>query len=563
MKLKILKATILLSFLVNDLFAADALLKSDLEFKRPKLIIALVVDQFRADYLMRYKERFLPKNKNGVIGGYRFLMDEGAYFPYAEYGILQSMTGPGHATILSGSYPYNSGIAINDWYNPKNGQKMYCVEDESYQWVGAPTPAHVGTSPRNFSGSTVGDELKNAGYPSKVISIALKDRASILMGGYRSDLSMWFDQNTFQWVSSNFYLPDNKLPEWINKLNSEVAIKPNPIKVWAPRLQETLKTYLNTTSTYPENKTITKIGPVFNHAMSACSPEELASPYGIMLTKEAAIRAIDNYQLGHNKTPDLLAISFSSHDYVGHTFGPNSKEIEDMTVAEDQAISEILNKVQKSVPGGLSDVVVTLTADHGIVPNADWLLANKVEAGRINKQQTIDLIEKHLNEIFGKTENQNWIVYDVDLNFYLNQKILSAKKLEQSKVEDEVKKVLIKVNGIYKVFSKTDVEKRTVPYGMHEKQIYKTYYPGRSGDVVGITKPFFTESDDNVTTHMTGYSYDRTVPLILFGKPFKKGIIPKIVEVVDLAPTLTILTGTVPPSSNEGRVLTEAFKDFK
>ncbi|MBC7712452.1 MAG: alkaline phosphatase family protein, partial [Rhizobacter sp.] len=310
--------------------------------KKPKLVVLLVIDQFRADYLTRFQDRFLPaKNSSGAVGGFKYLIANGSYFPYAQYEILQSMTGPGHASVLTGSYPYQAGIPLNDWYDTKQAKNIYCVDDEKTQLVGYEDGKdHPGMSPKNLLASTVGDELKNAGYPSKVISIALKDRAAVLMGGHRADLALWFDPKTFSWISSNYYLPDNKLPTWVTKLNEEVKIKKAPMKIWSAKLQETMKSYFKTTSSYPyDKKLVGKIGPGFNHGIAACSPEELSSPYGNELTAQAAIRAIDFYELGKNKTPDLLAVSFSSHDYVGHAFGPNSKEIEDMTISEDRVIS--------------------------------------------------------------------------------------------------------------------------------------------------------------------------------------------------------------------------------
>lgn len=534
------------------------------EFKKPKLIVVLVIDQFRADYLTRFRERFLPAGKSsGVVGGFNYLISNGAYYPYAQYDILQSMTGPGHATVLSGSYPYQSGIPINDWYDSKSGKNVYSVEDNDTSIVGlADNTGKVGMSPKNFIGSTVGDELKNAGYPSKVISIALKDRAAILMGGHRADLALWFDPKSFQWISSKYYLPDGKLPSWIEQLNSEVKIKKSPMKIWSAKLQETMKSYFLTTNSYPnDKKLISKIGPVFNHGMAACSPEELSSPYGVEITAQAALRAVDFYNLGKNKTPDLLSISFSSHDYVGHAFGPNSKEIEDMTVSEDRIISTFLNALKKKIPGGLNDVVVVLSADHGVAPNSDWLKENKFPAGRIDAIPLQKKIEDHLIQKFGKLDaGAEWITYSIDFNFYINREALSSKKIGIIDAENEIRKVLQNEAGIAHVFTHTDYENKLLPPGMHERQIMKTYFNGRSGDVIAIPKPFFVVGDDNNTTHMTGYSYDKTVPLIMTGSAFKHSIIPKIVEVVDIAPTLTFLTGTVPPSNSEGRVLTEAFK---
>ncbi|MBC7540219.1 MAG: alkaline phosphatase family protein [Bacteriovorax sp.] len=532
--------------------------------KKPKLIVVLIIDQFRADYLTRFKERFLPaKNSQGAIGGFNYLISNGSYFPYAQYDVLQAMTGPGHATLLSGSYPYQSGIPLNDWYDSKLGKNVYCVEDDGSPIIGlVDNKDRLGMSPKNFIGSTVGDELKNAGYPSKVISIALKDRAAILMGGHRADLALWFDPKTFQWISSKYYLPEGVLPPWVSKLNEEVKIKKSPMKVWSAKLQETMKSYFITTNSYPNDKKLSgKIGPTFNHGIAACSPEELSSPYGLELTAQAALRAIDFYDLGKNATPDLLAVSFSSHDYVGHAFGPNSKEIEDMTVSEDRVISTFLNSLKNKIPGGLNEVVIVLSADHGVAPNSDWLIKNKMASGRVDVGALQIKIEDSLTQKYGKIESGKvWIPYSVDFNFFINRDAINSKKLNISEVENEIKKVLETENAFAHIFTHTDYVNKMLPPGMHERQILKTYFSGRSGDVIAIPKPFFVHGDDNTTTHMTGYSYDKTVPLIITGAAFKHGLIPKIVDVIDIAPTLTILTGTIPPSSSEGRILTEAFK---
>jgi hypothetical protein len=183
---------------------------------RPKLTLVLVIDQFRADYLTRFASRFLPSSgKNGEVGGFKYLMSKGAYFPQAKYDVLENMTCPGHATILTGSYPYLSGIVLNEWYDRSLGRMIYCVDDGDSPLVGSDLKgAESGVSPKNLVGTTVGDELKNSGRPSKIISIALKDRAAILLGGHRADLAVWLSSN-YRWVSSRYYVKDKELPRWI------------------------------------------------------------------------------------------------------------------------------------------------------------------------------------------------------------------------------------------------------------------------------------------------------------------------------------------------------------
>jgi hypothetical protein len=188
--------------------------------KRPKLVLVLVIDQFRADYLTRFESRFLPAEKGGTVGGFQYLMSKGAYFPFGQYDLLQNMTGPGHATILTGAYPYLSGISLNYWFDSTKNEKVYCAQDDGSKTIEVvPPSANVGTSPKNLLGTTVGDELKNAGFPSRVFSVALKDRAAIFMGGHRADAAFWFDSGLYQWASSQFYFPKGKLPDWIKHSN--------------------------------------------------------------------------------------------------------------------------------------------------------------------------------------------------------------------------------------------------------------------------------------------------------------------------------------------------------
>ena len=530
------------------LFSQSLLCLSAQASDRPKLVLVLVIDQFRADYLMRFQSLFKS-------GGFQYLMSKGAYYPYAEYGILQCMTGPGHATILTGSYPYLAGIPANDWYDQQTHSRMYCTEDPAQATVGVEkTKAHVGTSPKNLNASTVGDELKNAGYPSRVVSIAVKDRAAILMGGHRSDVSVWLDQESFRWVSSKFYLPDGKLPNWIIKLNEGLAKNTGKTLDWNIQgagsglsLQDPmmLKDAWNTLA-----------GTDFPHHVPANTKGALKMPYGLEITETAAEGALDEYKLGNGKATDLLAVSFSSHDYASHAFGPNSREMEEMTIADDRVIAKLLNAVSKKVPGGLKNVVIVLTGDHGVAPNPSYLSTVKVDAGRVDVAALNHLAETALVEKFGAPKTGNWISYNADFNFYLNQDLIRDKKLNDSEVEEVVKKTFKGYPGIAAVFTGSEYREKRLPTGLHERAILKTYYPGRSGNIIAILAPNYIGLGDTAD-HITDYSYDRTVPLIFAGPHIKAGKYSQKADVIDIAPTLSYLLGTVPPNMSEGRVLSE------
>ncbi len=526
---------------------------------RPKLVLMLVIDQFRADYLTRFATRFeAAAGKDGRVGGFRYLMEKGAYFPLAEYDVLQSMTCVGHATVLTGSYPYLNGIAINDWFDREHGKPEYCVEDHSHHLVGITTDGknEGGTSPKNLHASTVGDELKNAGGGSKVVAIALKDRAAILMGGHRADLALWFDGKSAQWISSTFYLPSpSKLPEWVGKLNASLSKHLGEEMTW--KLGTETATGLSISEDTKDLEGYGQIGSRFPHKAKVGTKGALMLPYGIEKTTEAAIHAIDAMKLGQGKNADLLAVSYSSHDMVGHVFGPNSRELEEYTVLEDRSIAQLINHVRATVPGGLANVTIVLTADHGIPPVPEYLTRDRVEAGRIDETALRKKLNAQLNDKFGKPSAGEWIPGSGDLNFYLNRPAIEAKGIARRDVENEVKSALLKLPELDFVFTGTDYAERRLPPGMHERQILHTFIPDRSGDVVAIPKPYFVVYPSG-TTHHTGYSYDRYVPLVLAGRGIRPGRFATHAGVIDIAPTLSFILGLIPPNMSEGRVLGEA-----
>jgi hypothetical protein len=523
---------------------------------RPKLVVALVVDQFRADYLLRFENRFLPaKTKTGAVGGFEYLMTQGAYYPMAEYGILQCMTCPGHATILTGSYPYQSGIPLNGWYDSAHDHYEYCAADESFPLVGVKPREHSGLAPTHLIATTVGDELKNAGLPSKVVAVALKDRAAIMLGGHRADLTFWMDSHERSWVSSTFYLPGGKLPAWMEELNREIAPKPGQKIRW-----EAIGPGNGlSASDYKATRDTAHIGKELPHEIDASNKAALALPYGMELTEQAAERAFDEMKLGRGPGPDVLAISFSSHDYVGHAFGPNSREMEEMTVHEDQLISKLLNHLRKTVPGGLKDVVITLTGDHGAPPDPGWAKAHHIDAGMIDEKAVDQELEKLLSDRFGEPPTgEKWIAYDHDFDLFVSRKTLAARKAQLPEVLAVIQQHLAAQPGVAHVTTLTDYEAgRRLP-GLDGEQEAHTYFPGRSGDVIVVPKPYWMVDGGDAVTHLTGYSYDRMVPLAIVGPGIRPAVHPEHARIIDLAPTLSYLLDILPPSLSEGRVLVEA-----
>lgn len=501
---------------------------------RPKLVVVIVIDQFRADYLTRFESRFLPSEAHSKLGGFNYLMAKSAYFPFAKYDILQSMTCPGHATIMTGSYPYMNGIPLNEWYDRIEKRSMYCVEDKE-----------SGLSPRKLLSTTVSDEMKMAGRKGKVISIALKDRSAIMLGGHRADAAFWMDSEG-RWVSSKYYFSEAKLPEWVVKLNDEKASQKGQAYIFKAE---------------GVGSGLSELGQNFIYQTKIGSRESYTYPLGLKVTTEMAIRALKEYKLGQNLGTDFLTLSYSSHDSLGHETSLNNREMEEMTVAEDVNISELLNAVRGHLKASFGDVVFVLTGDHGVAPSVAYLKNAKIEADYFSYKKIREELNTKMTAKFGSVESSldsNWILDVRSLNFYFNMKAAAAKKISAREVEDFAKSELLKVPGIAFAFSKSDFFAKTLPPGQHERQILKTYTPGLNGDVVLIPKSFYID-EGHSSTHMTGYNYDRTVPLLILSRKMKPGVYPGSADIIDLAPTLSFLLGIMPPSMSEGRVLSEAF----
>lgn len=482
----------------------------------------MVVDQFRADYLMRFRSQFK--------GGYKMLLEKGAYLPLADHGLMQNMTGPGHAAILTGSYPYRNHVSINYWFDREANKKTYCVQDDSVQILstgGVVIDAAMGISPRNLNASTLGDELKNVDRPSRVVSVSLKDRAAVLLGGRRTDHTVWFDEPHCQWVTSTFF--EKALPAF--------ALSEN----------EVLKRERNQTFSWGPFKDIKK-----------CSFESLPTPWGIEKTFALANAAMDEMKLGSGRDTDLLEISLSSPDYLGHRVGPNSPFMEQMTLAEDRLLGDFLATVAKKLPGGLNDVFVVLTGDHGMLPTA--LPKEKVDSENVSLAPIAKRVEDRLTEVFGKPKGGEWIKSILEFQFYFSGEAIRDKKLKKEEVYAVAREKILKEPSVDAVWLKDEIMRdRKLPPG-ELGLIADHTLSERNGDLIPIFKPYFY-TDTSIYSHMTHYSYDRYVPLVFMGKTFKPGTYRQIVHVVDIAPTLASILHVIPPSQSEGRVITEILRE--
>jgi predicted AlkP superfamily pyrophosphatase or phosphodiesterase len=494
-------------------------------FAKPKLVLVLVYDQMRGDQLLRHKDLFLkPTLKDKQVGGFRYLTENGAYFPWAEYETLQNMTCPGHAMILTGSYPYINGIPLNDFWDVQKNKLVYCAQDDEFE-----------VSPRRMKGSTIGDQLKLVSPQSQVFAISLKDRSAIMLGGKSADLALWLNTDTMQLESVSYYIKDKKWPSWVNDLNKQTQSLLGQEIIYKPIF----------TSAKFEYKA--KVGSSLAQGF----------PQTEQLTFEASKKLIEANKLGQGSQTDILAISFSSNDALGHHFGADSDEMKESSLQQDRRLSEFLNYLNKTIPGGLKNILIAVTADHGVAPLVEHAQKFKLDAGRVDQEKLKKDLNTALNTEFGSLKT-DYISHFKSFNFYFSKEAQGSKDFD--KILNFAKQLSLKEPGIETAFTVRDYENKKLPPGQFEAQIKKSYVPDVSGHLVLIAQPFWYEQAKVATTHLTGYTYDRTVPIILLGQGIKPGTYLNPAKVVDLAPTLSHLLGQIAPALSEGRILNEGLK---
>ena len=523
---------------------------------RPRLVVVIVVDQLRFDYLDRFKSNF-------GSGGFRRLMDRGAFFANANYIYVPTYTAPGHAAIFTGSDPAFNGIVGNNWYDRESGQDRVMVQDDQAKLVTSYgiwsyTKSTRPASPRILVGATIGDQMRlSDNYRSKVIAVSLKDRAAVLPGGKDANGAYWFDASSGSFVSSDYYFKE--MPPWVDKFNSERGPDRFFGKVWDRALPaEAYSLTQGVTATSAGSP----LGRRFPYKVDggADKPCEdyykafLYSPFASEYLADFADAAIDGEKLGDDQYSDLLAISFSTPDFVGHAYGPDSDELEDTYIRLDQVIADFFARLDKKV--GLSHVVIALTADHGVVPVPQLLSLNKFDAQTIDPEKCKDAVNSALVARFGEGK---WVLDLVNDQVYLDTKLIAQQKVDPSEAERAAAQALLGVPGIATVFTRTQIMNGQMPTGLIAQRVANGFNPTRSGDVWLITKPFcFLGEGAIATTHGSAYDYDTHVPILLMGPGIRHDRYYTDCSPSDIAPTIAALLDIEPPPNRVGRVLVEA-----
>lgn len=524
---------------------------------RPRLIVLLVIDQFREEYLLRLGPFFGE-------GGFRRLLTSGAVFENCHYDHAPTVTAPGHATIATGATPSAHGIINNEWYDRPTGQIVTSVSDPARQVVGAPSGR--ASSPHRLIGTTLGDELRlSTGFRSKVIALSYKDRSAILLGGRSGNLALWFDERSGAFITSDYY--GSTLPEWVVRFNAVRPAdryfgarwergSPKAAFAWAAPDDRPEETPLpGGGRTFPHVITggLSEPGPAFYTAFTF-------TPFANELLFELAKAAIQNEQLGRDEFPDLLAISLSTNDLVGHAFGPDSQEVVDLTLRTDRALASFLAYLD-SRPN--LNYVLVLTADHGVAPIPEYAAQMKLGAQRISPAAIRQAIEEALVARFGEGP---WIepraLPLLSTGFvYLNRERIARQSVDAAEVERAAGEAALRVTGLSRYYTRTQLltgQFREDPIG---RRVANSFHPLRSPDVILVPEPLaFISAGRTGTTHGSPYSYDTHVPVIFFGRDISAGTFRQECTPADIAPTLAALLRIERPANATGKILWEALR---
>ena len=522
------------------------------ENKKPKLVVAIVIDQMRYDFLENLSHRYSDN-------GFNRLVNEGFNCKNNFYNYVPTVTGPGHSSISTGSTPKTHGIVGNNWYDRKRKRSIYCTDDGNYNNVGGDDYSG-NKSPNNLLVETFADINKMSNNnKSKTISIAIKDRGSILMGGKTADAAYWYyGKERAQWITSTFYM--NQIPDWVKEFNKEDNLE-KYLEDW-----NTLEDISNYENHEIDNNSFEKL---FKGKDNSAFPYDTKSlmkhndcfdmiketPYGNTMTTDFAIEAIVNENLGKRGVTDVITVGYSSTDYIGHSFGVASVETQDTYIRLDLEIQKFLSFLDKEI--GKNEYSLFLTADHGVLEIPAYLSSTGVNAQAVSENDLVNKVLKKLNDVLG-IEVKKLIANVDNSQIYLNDEVISEMNLNKSKVVNELVKILESFDFISKAYT-ADFILGSSELIEYEKLIQNGYHKERSGDIALILKENVIFYNGKGTTHGSGYNYDTHVPLIFYGYGIKKGETLNHTEIPDIAPTISKLLGLEMKNST-GKVLDFIFE---
>jgi predicted AlkP superfamily pyrophosphatase or phosphodiesterase len=511
---------------------------------QPRLVIGIVVDQMRYDYLYRFYDQYSEN-------GFKRLLKQGMNFTYAHYNYIPTYTGPGHASIYTGTTPYYHGIISNDWYDKKSKKTIYCTKDTAVKTVGADNAAGQ-MSPVRLLATTMTDQLRMSDNGlSRVFAISIKDRAAILPGGHMANAAYWYDNRSGNFISSTYYMKE--LPSWVNRFNERKLPAMLMNSGWYPERDKNYET------SFPDNgpgeedifrEGKTTFPHLFDKLSDTLKRERIkATPFGSELLAGFFTELLKNEKPGQGKYCDFIAVSFSSPDYIGHAYGPNSMEIMDAYLKLDKQIARILDTLDQCV--GKGNYLLFLTADHAVKPNSAYLEANKINGGHEMVRSTKEQLLEFCKSRFG---TPRIIEALQDNQIYLNHRVLDSLHLSVRDIDNKLTGFMrdsIPYLGL--ILTKEELITKTPARSMNSF-LLNGFNIRRSGDIAYEMIQNYNTSgfDKSGTTHESSYDYDTHVPLIFFGWHIKAGESNREVFVEDIAPTITNLIHIQEPDGTIG-----------
>lgn len=515
---------------------------------RPKLVVGLILDQMRWDYLYRYYDRY------AADGGFKRLLNQGATCENAFIPYTPTVTACGHSSVYTGSVPSINGITGNAWWDQDKQATVYCTDDKSVKTVGSENSSGL-MSPRNLLVTTIGDELRMATqFRSKVVGIALKDRGAILPAGHSANGAYWYDGKTGNWITSSYYCTD--LPQWVKDYNTQK--RPDTLYKLGWETLYPISSYLSSTADEQPYES-PALGPKFPYNLSGFIGKDyskiLSTPQGNTLTFEFAKKALIAESLGKDAITDLLAVSFSSPDYIGHAYGPNSVEAEDGFLRIDRELGEFLRFLDQQI--GAGNYTVFLSADHGAAAVPEFMNDHHLPGGRVFMGAVMNRLNQTLLQEF---QISNLVLSDDNYQLVLNRKALDSARIDRSTVSNRIIELLQSEAGVDRVFPLSELN--TTPLNETVRSMLNNgYHPKRSGDLQIILKPNYIDAYSKTgTTHGLWNPYDAHIPMLWYGWGIKPGRVLRETHMTDIAPTLASLLRIQMPSGSVGKTISEVIK---
>jgi len=516
---------------------------------KPKLIVEIIVSQMRYDYIHRYWDKFSE-------GGFKLLVNEGAFCKNARYNYLLTQAYPGIATISTGANPMVHGVISNKWYSKANGEPVDAVADDKMNTIGGSYFSGK-FSPKNIITSTFGDELNLYDPESKVVGISLDAGSAILSTGHNPTGSFWFDAEKGNWVSSSFFM--SNLPAWADTFNTKKFAKLYAERQWDA--SHPINTYdeadtNKVKAAEVKKKLIDKIksmidGVIQKKAQTLNYASLLESPFGNLLTKDFAIASIVGENLGNDDHTDFLTLTFSVNRALGLKYGPQSIEVEDAYIKLDKELAHFLEFISGTV--GKENVLVVLTSDQGIASTPAYLEKSKIPGGYFDPNKAMALLGSYLKAIYGQG---NWVTAYYEKQIYLNHRLIEDSNLKLEDVQQKIASFMLEFSGVANAITGSTLQSANFTMGIFQK-FQNSYNQRRSGDIILNLEPGWVESNGSVTSGNSAYSYDVHVPLVWYGWKIKRRSILSPVDMTDIAPTLSTLIGITWPNGATGNPIRE------